>query len=564
MYSHINEARIHATELPLKKIFCSEFEFFIPSYQRPYAWGNEEAETLFDTLYQSFKINEKMYFLGSIVLIKNIQQPRADVVDGQQRLTTLSILYACLMELITDEDAKQDLAIALKQRASRINGESAIYRLHLRERDRSFFEKYISNAKVQDLLSNNQCNSFREESQQNIYSNCVILMNKIREKLKNQNELIAFCEFLNCTCYMIVVSVGDRDSAFRIFSLLNSTGLDLLPTDIIKADIIGNITETDKEEYARKWEDMENQVSRNGFNDLFGHIRMIYVKKKAEKSLLDEFKNNVLSQQADAKKFIEEILEPYADIYCALKKNWRLNPISADKNYLMWLNKVDNSDWVPVALKYLSLFNHDTNAKSLFLKKLECLTSFLHITAQDVNQRINRYKKILDEIDLKNSPHLESIELTSEEKNKFREVLSGNVYIDMVPKRRNYLILRLDFALSDKSATIEYNPKSLTLEHVLPQQPEGTEWEITWPDETEREKWLHKLGNIVPLNRKANSAARNFSFKEKKEKYFTNPKTKTSSYSLTTRVLNYESWTIASVQRNQEELLNTLIQEWQL
>ena len=73
---------IHAQEYPLARIFGSDFEYFIPSYQRPYAWTTEETETLFDNLYEGFKTKEKMYFLGSIVLIKKEGNPHADVVDG--------------------------------------------------------------------------------------------------------------------------------------------------------------------------------------------------------------------------------------------------------------------------------------------------------------------------------------------------------------------------------------------------------------------------------------------------------------------------------------------------
>ncbi|MBD9149607.1 MAG: DUF262 domain-containing protein [Spirochaetia bacterium] len=91
---------ICAKEYRLRDIFETKFEYFIPSYQRPYAWTVEETETLFDNLYEGFKTKEKMYFLGTVVLIKTEGNPHAEVVDGQQRLTTLSIFVACLISTI--------------------------------------------------------------------------------------------------------------------------------------------------------------------------------------------------------------------------------------------------------------------------------------------------------------------------------------------------------------------------------------------------------------------------------------------------------------------------------
>lgn len=89
--------KITGKEYQLSKIFSKEFNYYIPAYQRPYAWTEEETETLFDDLldfYQTEKVDN--YFLGSIVLIKDEDKPKADVIDGQQRLTTLTILIAVI------------------------------------------------------------------------------------------------------------------------------------------------------------------------------------------------------------------------------------------------------------------------------------------------------------------------------------------------------------------------------------------------------------------------------------------------------------------------------------
>ena len=84
--------KITGKEYPLSKIFSSDFEYHIPTYQRPYAWGVEQTETLFDDLYDFFQTErEDSYFLGSIVLIKEDEKPHASVIEGVSRVLCKSI-----------------------------------------------------------------------------------------------------------------------------------------------------------------------------------------------------------------------------------------------------------------------------------------------------------------------------------------------------------------------------------------------------------------------------------------------------------------------------------------
>src|SRR5687768_14131084 len=106
-------ATIHATEKALFRIFSNDYAFEIPPYQRPYAWAIDQAsELLTDILAflgESTQPVEEVnpYFLGSIVLIKGEDSPKADIVDGQQRLTTLTILMAVLRAKVSGEFANE-------------------------------------------------------------------------------------------------------------------------------------------------------------------------------------------------------------------------------------------------------------------------------------------------------------------------------------------------------------------------------------------------------------------------------------------------------------------------
>ncbi len=138
-------SEITGHEYPLLKIFSSDFEYHIPAYQRPYAWTVEETSTLFDDLY-SFYISEpedENYFLGSIVLIKENTDRRADVIDGQQRLTTLTILFAVLAEYLKDPENKSSCMEILQEKGHKLAGIASQPRLFLREWNQDFFNKYI-------------------------------------------------------------------------------------------------------------------------------------------------------------------------------------------------------------------------------------------------------------------------------------------------------------------------------------------------------------------------------------------------------------------------------------
>ncbi|GAA3657262.1 DUF262 domain-containing protein [Streptomyces sp. S1A] len=81
--------KLEAHEMPLHKVFSSDYDFQIPDYQRPYAWQEEQATQLLTDLLEALdRGTDEPYFLGSIVLVKDGGAPRAEVIDGQQRLTT--------------------------------------------------------------------------------------------------------------------------------------------------------------------------------------------------------------------------------------------------------------------------------------------------------------------------------------------------------------------------------------------------------------------------------------------------------------------------------------------
>lgn len=104
----------------------------------------------------------------------------------------------------------------------------------------------------------------------------------------------------------------------------------------------------------------------------------------------------------------------------------------------------------------------------------------------------------------------------------------------------------------------------MTIEHVLPQTiAEGAIWETWWPDEDERGAWLHRLANLVPLNKKRNSAAQNYEFVQKRDIYFRGTKN-VSSYALTTQVLAKAEWKPDYLKVRQKNLVDAMMAGWDL
>ena len=557
--------KISGSEYPLAKIFSSEFEYIIPSYQRPYAWTVDQASELFDDLYDFYQSEQdEGYFLGSIVLIKQEGAPRAEVIDGQQRLTTLTILLSALASKTEGED-RATLCKYIVEPGNRFEGLEAKPRLTLRERDRDFFAGYVQTLKFEELLALGS-QSIENEAQKNIQLNSKLLLERLDSRFGANNEgLQRFVAFLLQRCFLVAVSTPSQQSAFRVFSVMNNRGLDLQPTDIIKADVIGKIRDKDQAPYNERWEDLEVELGRSGFNDLFAYVRMIFAKEKAKRALLEEFRMHVLPNVKKPESLIVDILEPYGEALDTLRNaNYRSERDAQEiNNYLRWLGRIDNSDWIPPSMMFLAQKKNDAAYIHWFFERMERLAAYLHVCAKNVNERIERYSKVVQQLERSHSltTPVMSIELTNDEKQEFLKRLDEDIY-HLTARRRNYLILRLDSFIADGAAS--YDANLLTIEHVLPQTvSDSSEWAAIWPLVDARKLWVHRLANLVPLNKRRNSAAQNYDFETKKSAYFSGRKG-VSSYAITTQVLTENAWTPDVVEKRQEKLLGILSENWRL
>ena len=312
---------ITATEQELKDVFNDKYLFEIPLYQRPYAWTTEQVDELLDDLKDAMRRdNEAPYFLGSVVLIKDDHDTLSQVVDGQQRLTTLTMLLCVLRDLSSNSDSKQEIDEFIRQKGSLYKGTEDIFRLLPRERDRKFFQENVQESNSTAKFLQQDPVKFTD-SQRRMFANIRYLHRELTKLDEAERDRLGI--YVAQKCLLVVVSASDEESAYRIFSVMNDRGLDLSPTDILKATIIGKIKPDDIQGiYAARWEGIEEKLGRDNFRDLFAHIRMIYRKDKLRGTLQKEFQEYVLvnldAGKSDSEKsvtFCEDILEPYAEVY---------------------------------------------------------------------------------------------------------------------------------------------------------------------------------------------------------------------------------------------------------
>jgi hypothetical protein len=496
------------------------------------------------------------------VLIKG-DRPEAQIVDGQQRLITLTILLAALRAVVPAEYA-ESITRRLYEPADPLNNIPARYRLRPKERDTAFFQQFIQSENAIQRMQG-QLHTDLTESQRNMYENGLLYLRLLNEMPEARRVRLA--QFLAQRCLLVVVSTPDLSSAYRIFSVLNDRGLDLSYADILKAEVIGQLPEVEQNVYTLRWEQVEESLGRDAFNDLIGHIRSIYRRTRRRGDILDSFRADVIQTLHDSRRLVDDVLVPYGASFYVLQNATYSHSDDAQaakvNQSLRWLNRIDNSEWVPPALLFLSRYHDQPEQLARFFADLERLAASLMIRRQYAHRREPRYWRIQaiirqgGDLSHPDSP----LQLSSHEQEETKQTLGGEIYLMPAPPR-NYLLQRLDSALAGSGATYEY--KVISVEHVLPRNPpEQSEWTQWFPTPELRAKWTNRLGNLALLSRVKNMQAFNYSFAVKKKTYFAT-KDGVSPFALTTQVLREQEWTPKVIEARQRELVAVLSQLWRL
>jgi uncharacterized protein with ParB-like and HNH nuclease domain len=576
---------IEVKERNLYGIFSpKDYQFKIPEYQRPYAWTTDQVGDLWNDLLNALdqkneeEEEEAEYFLGSMVLVKseNKAQAEAEVVDGQQRLTTLTILFAVIRHHLSPSSTAYSKTENLFFEQD-FDGKKRPGLTTRKQDNQFFFDSIYTPGGIENLIK--QDSGFESDSQIKMRDNASFFDKQLTIKLKEISEedrdnwLTKFLQNILKCCHLVVVSTNDFEKAYRIFSTINSRGLNLSHNDILKAEIISKIDDKEnRKKYTEIWDQMEGDLGRSQFESLFAYLFRIEYQERPSKSILTEYRKRVLPKYQEQYpknyifKFIDDLLLPSAKVLETINgQNFECEVQEVQNSindYLRWLDLIDNDDWKAPLISFMIRYKNESSKLLQFLIELERFAAAIMLLRFDINARARAYRPIILATQKSSAEAIDTISkaLGAEEQDRLiRDILEGEVYKDKT--RRKYILLRLDSALSENGKSESFNSKTLTIEHVLPQAL-TPEWkELGWNQEN-HENWVNRLGNLALLSRKKNSSGSNYSFEKKKNEYF--QKGGSITFPITTRILSFSTWTPSIVEDNHNLYIKTLKSIWRI
>lgn len=516
----MNSGKIEAEKILLKNLFSNNFWFIIPSYQRPYVWQEDNVNELLDDLFYAFKNKEKNeYFLGSLVLKKR-NDKEYEVLDGQQRLTTFTILIACLRDQINEINYKKHLQNFLYESGNpldRIEGKSKLY-TEIRSEVQSFIEKYIISEEGTSKIEK------KEEAKNISIKNMIIAIETIKKHLEKyeSEKLEGFARFLNSNIMFIYVSTDNTEDAYRLFTILNNRGVPLTTADILKSLNLEETPNSKKEEFAKFWEELEESYGEK-FDRFLNFIRTILIKEKARANLLEEFEQNIYKKEKcilnpglETMEYLKRF-DSYYDLLINL--NDKDSKLSNEYKNLVAIMKIgfNSEEWIPPLLYYFHKFKYE--GLDEFIKLLDNKFMGDLINRETPTFRLESMNNILKRIQKADKNYKEIIqnqEIFNYNKSDFKNKISNNIYGERYCK---YILLKLEYLQRENSIAHLQGYNNISVEHILPQNPkENSKWNKIF-SETEKEFWTHKLANLLLISKRKNSTLSNLDFIEKKNKY---------------------------------------------
>ena len=548
-------------------------DFLIPDYQRPYAWEEIQCQTLWDDIFtfafpennsQKFKTNEE-YFLGSIVTFEN-ENSKKEVIDGQQRLTTLMLLlrafYAkfgnmqddnskstrdriaqCLWK--TDEFGKADLNVL------KIDSEVAT------DNDKDEFL---------DILKTGIVN---KDQKSNYAKNYTFFEQKIDIFLSEYPSYFAYLPArILGNCILLPIEAESQDTALRIFSTLNNRGLPLSDADIFKAQFYKHYsTKNQKDEFIEKWKELEKISGKifrplNGIpmDELFTRY-MYFIRSKqginsstteALRKFYEKDKYAILKQDETLPN-LKLLVDFWNDVYSQNTDRFSTNILR--KLYI--LNYAPNGMWTYFLSVY---FLHKKDGHKLDEIQLdEFLTKIIAFVwaYSFINPGVNA---------LRTPVYAEMINVVTNkainfEKHKFEEntlkiAINNFEFKNGRPITRAMLTW---WAFINDEQTIPTLNTNFDIEHIFARKRQENERTLT------NSKNLESLGNKVLLEEKINISASDYRFSDKVKYYqgFTNDRGKHKEGTIINELLNLAKINVDFTEQNiitrAEEITNKFI-----
>lgn len=571
-----------ATEIKCeKKVIREIFNMWycIPDYQRAYVWDTDQIRDLLDDTISAYRENkEAQYFLGSMVLKinekseNNVSYTEYELLDGQQRITTVFLILACMRDMLTDYPQYQNsLAGFVYQAEDAILQQPERMRIifNIRSDVRDFVNEHIKplhgtcdSALLKDKMQAKDVNiSIRN------MANAMLVAHEFLEE--NKSDIIGYLSYFLNKVLMIYVATEELQDAFQLFTVLNNRGVKLSSSDILKAENLKELSAADRTSWATRWEEMETYFGED-FDKFLSHIRTILVKKKQTTTLLKEFDEFVYSNQEydrTQKKYVPRtpILRRGRDTFELLYSYYHTyqevfdtdhSVVTGDyeiTNYLKLMETGFGADyWIAPVLDYYRKYRR--RGFVAFLKALDRKLSADWITAATPTVRMENVNAILREIEAsQDSAALLQSKTFTISKSDFERVINGDIYGRSFAK---YLLLKLDLIYRGSSTPMI--PQAIaSIEHILPRNPSADSQWVKDFSAAEREEWTNKLGNLVLISRRKNTSQGNRDYVEKKEKYF---EKNIEMFPNSIRIYqNYPEWKLSDLKKNHSDVVTELL-----
>ena len=498
--------------------------FVIPEYQRPYAWTDEQVETLFEDLWEFTATSggteqEGSYFLGSVVSYEN-EDGEQEIIDGQQRITSLFLLLRAIYTKLVATPASERTAEANNfigkiepaiWRTNKLTGTVDYKNILLTSR--------VVNNDGNEILRSILETGWADENAKDNYSKNYRYFQKLFDKHSTENPLMVyqFIYALLNQAILLPITADTQDTALTIFSTLNDRGLPLSDADIFKAKIYNLLESEDKKVFIERWKDLDEQATdaNESIQQLF-YYNMFYYR-----ALEQDTKSTTpgVRKYYAANKF-ERLYKPeLIDTLFVILNLWKVVNKGEELEDEVWsknrtikqtldtLSSYPNEFWkYPVVIYYVCYRNEENfeDRFALFLNKLlmELMTKYL------MTPTINAVKPDILKL---NSAIVASDVPTFEFKNI--DLAQLEPYIQN-PNRNAVRMLLKTLAYEQQD---ELLPAKWEIEHIFPQK-----WRTNYfsdeSDETIKEKLEH-IGNKLPFEKRLNIVAGNGYFGKKKKEY---------------------------------------------
>ena len=534
----------------------------VPVYQRSYAWEERHVLDLIQDIATAMHEQEKEYFVGSIVISEHSSE-RPEVVDGQQRLATTSILIAAIRDWFYSEGDK-DRADDIERKflvTRELRTQERVARLHMNDNDHDFFLKRI----LSTPDSEERSGSATKESHIKMVKAADLARNHVLSIVQLSSKpaqmLLDWIDYLTSNVRVIWVGVPDHANAFTIFETLNDRGLDLAISDLLK-NYLFHLADDRISEVQQRWVSMFGAMEAiDNEKVVVDYIRYLWSSKHGvtrEKDLYDRIKEQITSKQA-AIDFADELAES-AKLYSAILSTdndfWNEYGPTA-RFHMATINLLRMVQIRPLLLAILAKFPVREVQKVLRAMVAWSVRFLIYgglgggTLERHYSDRATEVRsgKIATAEDLQKA--MSQVVPTDQQfEQAFATATVSKVYL-----ARYYLRALESMDQGDPEPAFVPNPNQevVTLEHILPENASSAWSRI---DEETAKVYYRRIGNLALLKSRMNLQVGNDGFRDKK------PVLARCEFALTSSIAECEDWGPKQIESRQRELAVLAVRTW--